>query len=253
MASVVPESREILCLFDVDGTVTPARSVVTPEMKAFMKELRKKVTVALVSGSDFPKVQEQMGSENVTNLYDYVFSENGLVAYKNGELIHKQSIIKFMGDERLKTFINFCLKYIAELDLPVKRGTFIEFRNGMINVSPIGRNCSQEERIAFYEYDKVHKVRDKFVSVLREKFEDYGLQLSIGGQISFDVFPKGWDKTYCLGHIEVDNYKEIHFFGDKCYEGGNDYEIYMDERTRGHIVTSPEDTMNQLKEIFSMS
>ena len=27
MASVVPESREILCLFDVDGTITPARSV----------------------------------------------------------------------------------------------------------------------------------------------------------------------------------------------------------------------------------
>ena len=26
----------------------------------------------------------------VTSLYDYVFSENGLVAYKNGELIHKQ-------------------------------------------------------------------------------------------------------------------------------------------------------------------
>ena len=56
------------------------------------------------------------------------------------------------------------------------------------------------------------------MSVLREKFEDYGLQLSIGGQISFDVFPKGWDKTYCLGHIEVDNFKEIHFFGDKCYQ-----------------------------------
>lgn len=35
------------------------------------------------------------------------------------------------------------------------RGTFIEFRNGMLNVSPIGRNCTQEERIAFFEYDKV--------------------------------------------------------------------------------------------------
>lgn len=35
------------------------------------------------------------------------------------------------------------------------RGTFVEFRNGLINVSPIGRNCSQEERIAFNEYDKV--------------------------------------------------------------------------------------------------
>jgi len=25
----------------------------------------------------------------------------------------------------------------------------------MLNVSPIGRNCTQEERIAFFEYDKV--------------------------------------------------------------------------------------------------
>ena len=32
---------------------------------------------------------------------------------------------------------------------------FIEYRNGMINVSPIGRNCSQEERDAFEIYDKV--------------------------------------------------------------------------------------------------
>jgi hypothetical protein len=35
------------------------------------------------------------------------------------------------------------------------RGTFIEFRSGMINVSPIGRNCSQEERDDFEKYDKV--------------------------------------------------------------------------------------------------
>ena len=37
------------------------------------------------------------------------------------------------------------------------RGTFIEFRNGLINVCPIGRNCSQEERVEFFEYDKVSK------------------------------------------------------------------------------------------------
>ena len=35
---------------------------------------------------------------------------------------------------------------IADLDIHQKRGTFVEFRNGMINVSPIGRNCNQEER-----------------------------------------------------------------------------------------------------------
>lgn len=35
------------------------------------------------------------------------------------------------------------------------RGTFVEFRNGMLNVSPIGRSCTQGERIEFYELDKV--------------------------------------------------------------------------------------------------
>ena len=32
-----------------------------------------------------------------------------------------KNIKTFIGEEKLKTFINFCLKYIADLDIPVKR------------------------------------------------------------------------------------------------------------------------------------
>lgn len=64
---------------------------------------------------------------------------------------------------------------MADLDIPVKRGTFVEFRNGMINVSPIGRNASVQERNNFNAYDQEHKVREKFVAILREKFKDLGL------------------------------------------------------------------------------
>lgn len=35
------------------------------------------------------------------------------------------------------------------------RGTFIEFRNGMLNICPVGRSCTQEERIEFHELDQV--------------------------------------------------------------------------------------------------
>ena len=35
------------------------------------------------------------------------------------------------------------------------RGTFIEFRNGMLNVSPVGRSVNQEERNEFLKYDAV--------------------------------------------------------------------------------------------------
>ena len=85
------------------------------------------------------------------------------------------------------------------------------------------------------------------------------IRFSIGGQISFDVFPKGWDKRYCLQHVQAEkdrpdgvDYTTIHFFGDKCFEGGNDWEIYSDPRTIGHAVTGPEDTEKQLKDLFSL-
>ena len=64
----------------------------------------------------------------------------------------------------------------------------------------------------------MHGVRAAFVKALKEKFPDYGLTYSIGGQLSFDVFPKGWDKTYCLRHIEKEGFEEIHFFGDKTFK-----------------------------------
>lgn len=69
---------------------------------------------------------------------------------------------------------------MSKLTLPVKRGTFIEFRDGLINVCPVGRSCSQAERDQFGEYDKEHKIREQFVEDLRKQFPDLGLVFSIG-------------------------------------------------------------------------
>ncbi|OQU81079.1 hypothetical protein SORBI_3006G008200 [Sorghum bicolor] len=268
MAARGRNAADVLVLFDVDDTLTAPRKPVTPEMLEFMRQLRQHVALGVVGGSDLAKITEQLGKSGLEPIqsiftdYDYVFSENGLVAHKNGELIGTQalnndrpvvlhslqSLKSFLGDDKLKEIINFTLHYIADLDIPIKTGTFIELRNGMINVSPIGRNCSQEERDEFEKYDKVHNIRPKMVSVLRERFTHLNLTFSIGGQISFDVFPQGWDKTYCLRYLE--EFQEIHFFGDKTYKGGNDYEIFVSDRTVGHTVTSPDDTLQQCRDLF---
>eukprot|EP00882_Tetradesmus_deserticola_P010030 GHRQ01010597.1.p1 GENE.GHRQ01010597.1~~GHRQ01010597.1.p1 ORF type:complete len:245 (+),score=104.67 GHRQ01010597.1:66-800(+) len=240
--------KRILALFDVDGTLTVPRKTASLQTLDFLQELRKVVKVGIVGGSDLVKIQEQLG-DNVLTAYDYVFSENGLVAHKGGELLAVQSLKTHLGEDKLKRFIAFVLHYIADLDIPIKRGTFIEFRNGMLNVSPIGRNCSQEERDAFEVFDKEAGVRPKMVEVLKKEFAEYGLTYSIGGQISFDVFPQGWDKTYCLRFVEGE-YDDIHFFGDKTFAGGNDHEIFSSEKTIGHTVTSPADTQQQCTELF---
>ena len=101
---------DTLVLFDVDGTLTPSRLKIAPEIEAFLlNDLKPKVTVGLVGGSDLAKIAEQMNGPDVVDKFDYVFSENGLVAHKNGKLIDRQSIAKFMGEEKTQKFINFCL------------------------------------------------------------------------------------------------------------------------------------------------
>ena|SRR3990167_3448633 len=88
----------------------------------------------------------------------------------------------------------------------------------MLNVSPIGRNCSYDERIEFNQYDAEHNVRKKMIENLQQNFADMKLTYAIGGMISMDIFPSGWDKTYCLRHLLPEKFDAIHFFGDKTSE-----------------------------------
>lgn len=245
------EKNSQIALFDLDGTLTLPRQKCDKAMIEFLAELRKVSLVGIVSGSDLSKINEQLGC-SAFDVADYVFSENGVQGYFNGQQIMSMSIAKELGEDRLKEVINFVLHYIADLDIPVKRGTFVEYRLGMLNFSPIGRNCSLEERLEFFDYDKKHKIRERMVKVLETMFKDrFNLQFSIGGQISIDCFIQGWDKRFCLQHFDSEKIA-IHFFGDRTSPGGNDFEIYEDPRTHGHNVTGPEDTIKQCRKIFGL-
>jgi phosphomannomutase len=193
---------EIIVLFDVDGTLTPARKSIEKEFEEFMyTKVKSKATIGVVSGSDLEKIKEQLGGDRLLTEFDYVFPENGLVYIKNGQEISKQSIQLHLGEENITRLINFCLHYIADLPIPIKRGTFIDFRNGMINICPIGRQCTYDERLVFNKYDSEHHVREKMVEALKKEFADVDITFAIGGQISIDAFPNGWDKRFCLQHL----------------------------------------------------
>jgi len=90
------------------------------------------------------------------------------------------------------------------------------------------------------------------VAALKKEFHDVDLTYAIGGQISFDVFPNGWDKSFCLTRLPNSKFKEIHFFGDQTEPGGNDYEIFIHESTIGHRVTNYKDTQKFLSEMFNL-
>jgi phosphomannomutase len=66
---------------------------------------------------------------------------------------------------------------------------------------------------------KVHHIRDKFIETLQREFSTLNLHYTTGGQISFDVSFKGWNKSYCLKFLS--GYQEIYFFGDKTEKVSN--------------------------------
>ena len=49
----------------------------------------------------------------------------------------------------------------------------MELRTGLINVSPIGRNCTPAERAEYEKYDLQHGIRAKFIEALQKEFADY--------------------------------------------------------------------------------
>ena len=83
-----------LLLFDVDGTLTVPMKPIDPEFREFLQLLRKDYLLGVVGGSNIEKITYQLG-ENLFNEYDYVFPENGLIAYKDGKLQFSQVEIPY--------------------------------------------------------------------------------------------------------------------------------------------------------------
>ena len=114
-----PKNPRIIAMFDVDGTLTIPRGEITESMMSFLKNLSEHITVGIVGGSDLPKQEEQLG-KGIVKVFPYNFSQNGLVAYKDGELLEIQTISKFLGEDNVKRIVNWVMKYLADVDIPVK-------------------------------------------------------------------------------------------------------------------------------------
>jgi phosphomannomutase len=235
-----------IVLFDIDGTLTPSRCVIEKDMVEMLSELQKRgYLVGAVGGSDQRKHFEQL--QDV--VLDYHFCENGLVAFAQREKFAETRIEDAMEKQVLFNFVKDCHKRLEKYQsqLPLLTSTFVEVRTGMINICPIGRDVTSEQRKAFEEWDVDRNIR---LPLMRELEKEYGhlFKFSMGGKISIDAFPHGWDKTWCLQYLDKD--AQIWFFGDMTHEGGNDHEIFNHPRVQGVTVQTPQHTLSLIRAKF---
>ena len=200
--------------FDVDGTLTRPRQRISPDFEKFFANFVNSHTVFLITGSDKAKISEQLPRNLMVNC-EGLFTCSGAEFWQGDDVVYRKSHI--FPNRLLEAAEHF----IDTSPYPIRCGTHIEPRPGMLNISVVGRDGNLAQRKAYHEWEKKSQERLAFVSSLLAEFPDY--EASTGGEISIDIVPKGWTKAVARAEIEkVIPGCSITFFGDRMGDNGND-------------------------------
>ena len=202
-------------IFDVDGTLTPSRGKIDAEFLQFMLFFAGTNDVYLVTGSDRQKTLEQVGLD-LYNSCKRVYNCSGSDVYETDKNVYRDdwelpdNVERFLQDE-----LDFS-------QFPIRNGNHIEKRPGGVNFSILGRDKDPfKGREEYINWNKIHNERRFIALRIMDTFPE--LSVALGGQTGIDIGPKGSDKSQILRDFNDDD--EIHFFGDRIEEGGNDYSL----------------------------
>ena len=218
-------------LFDVDGTLTEPRQPMDFEFATWFENWIPKHDVYLISGSDLPKIQEQIPSK-VLNECKGIFSCMGNELWqqdrnKNLYCIYKNEL---KISKEVETFLK---SKITISDFEYKKPPHFEYRTGMLNFSVVGRGASPLLRQYYSEWDEMKRERAKISKEFNKLFnKKYDIEALAGGQISLDIQAIGKDKGQIIDHLDYENYV---FFGDKCSKNGNDFSLYKRLEEKWHV------------------
>ena len=254
-----------LVLFDMDGTLTPARKPITPNVVDSLAWLSHHANIGIVTGSSYEYIAEQCSAlwnnsnlnlDNLTLLpcngtQKFDWNDNGWECVSKVDM--KNEIGTYKYNKLVKKILELQLEAIQKnYKLPLS-GTFLQYRGSLLNWCMIGRNFDDGDRDKFIKIDKTQNLRKILLNQLISYAFIHGLRnidVVAGGECSVDIYPMGWDKTYALKHFN--NVNKIWFIGDRCDVGGNDYTLYKEiNKTSGAFhVKNPNDTIHIINNII---
>ncbi len=263
---------ETIVLFDMDGTLTPPRKVISRIMLSQLKTISTQVKIGIVTGSPYSYMQQQVselwGPNGIRKDRLILMPCNGTQVYVYNEVSRDFKRVyytdfknhfseKFGSTEFGKDAYTCLVKDILELQLDFLEeyaisdvsGNFLSYRGSLVNWSMIGRDSDDELRAKFQALDRDLNIRNKLRDSLRVRLDTSGLgaiECALGGSTSIDIYPKGWDKTHCLQHFKG---ADVWFWGDRCNPGGNDYTIYqkLGPNSRSFQINSPADCAESVR------
>jgi hypothetical protein len=232
-------------VFDIDNTLTPPREALGEDMARRLGQL--KWPFALAAGSD----RELLMSQFFEPLHGYGYRGEFDAFLCNGASRFRCSVgqeLKVVGTDEfslrahlgdvafaaLKELLGELLmdrRFALPASLDVL-GERIVDRGAMINLAPSGRlkgalsGAERQSRDRFVTFDLETSYRARFLPVLRETIDSRlpgnDLQLTLGGQTSFDIVVRGRDKSFAVRSLLNEGMNRVTYVGDALFPGGND-------------------------------
>ncbi len=241
----------LLILFDIDGTIAESSQEVSKEMISKITEkINSGYDIGIVGGGTFEKAISQLGPLKLT----HYFTECGCVYHTTNSYgsiynVYKKNIRQHPLYSKINILVKEALQFLSKVDYEIT-GHFIDLRNGIIYISLIGMVATLDERAKFIELNNQYNYRKRLIYLLKNKAYELGIENDIviaeGGTVGVGIYPKEYDKVQVMEVIRPYGYTEIHYFGDKFEEDGNDYNLLNHKDIIPHRVNNLEDTIREL-------
>jgi HAD superfamily hydrolase (TIGR01484 family) len=217
-------------VFDLDGTLAPAKDRPTDRMAELFVKLLDYYRVGIISGASFDQFTQKFLS-HLRGINERLYSRmlllptTGAVIYarRNG----RWHIVEenFIPEAERKKIIEVLDQTIGESGI-ARDASFvnqIDDRKSQVTFSGCGQKATEEQREKF---DPDGILRNKMRDLLVKKLPDYDVR--VAGSTSIDITKKNLNKATAMKRI-IDLWdlrkSEVLFIGDAIFPGGNDYSV----------------------------
>lgn len=216
-----------LIAFDLDGTLAESKQVLDDEMAGILGRLSHVADICVISGGDWPQFEKQVASrlpQDTRRARFWLMPTTGTKLYRYDDARAawtRQYADLFSDDERAHI--------VKELRASIDRlgftpaevwGEQIEDRGSQITFSALGQQAPLHPKEAWDpNQEKRRQIQADLQPILPH------VSVRIGGATSIDITRAGVDKAYGmerLSDLSAIPKKDILFFGDALYPGGND-------------------------------
>ncbi|MFT8395694.1 HAD-IIB family hydrolase [Propionibacterium sp.] len=244
------EGFPALVAFDLDDTLAPSKSALSPEMCRALALLLEVRPVCIISGGRFSQLEEQVlrrlpASAQVDQLHIMPTCGTRYMRFRDGgwTQLYAHDLSQAERDTAIAALENRARQLGLWEPDDIVRGGRIEDRGSQITFSALGQQATVAVKKA---WDPSGDKRERLRAAVAADLPD--LEVRAGGSTSIDITRRGIDKAHGMKELATHtgiSLDDMLFVGDRLEPGGNDYPV----RALGvacHAVTGPDETLEFL-------